>query len=242
MEWTAEGTLLAVRRHGESAAIVSVMTAERGRHAGVVRGGAGRRLGPVLQPGARLRLTWRARLTEHLGHFTVEPMRSRLGAVSGDRLGLTGLQTVCALLNTVLPEREAHPGLHDATETLLDLMPATAAWPLAYLRWELGLLESLGYGLDLSRCAVTGSTRDLQYVSPRTGRAVSGAAAGEHAAKLLPYPVCIAEVGPVEAAAVATALTTTGHFLAACLAAQAGSAGLPAARGRLVDLLSRERG
>jgi len=240
MEWTGEGTLLAQRRHGESAAIIEVFTRLHGRHAGVVRGGAGRRLAPVLQPGTRLRLTWRARLSEHLGHFTVEPLRSRLGRFTGDRLALSGLQAVCALLAHVLPERAPYPGLHDATETLLDLMPVTETWPLAYLRWELGLLETLGFGLDLSRCAVTGARTGLAYVSPRTGRAVSADGAGDLAPQLLPYPACLTGPAPPANAEIARGLTTTGHFLTAHLGAGNGRPALPAARGRLVDLLAKD--
>lgn len=242
MEWTGEGVLLSVRKHGESAAIIEVFTALQGRHAGVVRGGGGRRLGPVLQPGAQLHVTWRARLADHMGAFTVEPLRARLGAVMGDRLALAGLDAVCALLAYALPERAAYPPLYEATVTLLDLMAVTPAWPLAYLRWERALLETLGFGLDLSRCAVTGTTTGLRYVSPRTGRAVSEAGAGEHAPKLLPLPPCLIGREPAANADIALALRTTGYFLEGQLGAQDGTRPFPAARTRLVDLLARDPG
>ncbi|MGL5009483.1 MAG: DNA repair protein RecO, partial [Paracoccaceae bacterium] len=146
MEWRAEGLVLLVRPHGEHAAVVELLTDAHGRHAGVVRGGASRRMAPVLQPGARVDVTWRARLGEHLGAFTVEPLQSR-SALMGDRLGLAGLNAVCGLLHVALAEREAHPGLYGATQMLLDAMGTMPDWPRLYLQWELGLLEALGFGL-----------------------------------------------------------------------------------------------
>lgn len=239
MDWRAEGICLAVRPHAETAAIVDVFTKDHGRHSGLVRGGAGRRLSPVLQPGAQLDLTWRARLEGHLGTFTVEPVASRAAAVMRDRPALAGLAAACGLLASALPERLAYPTLYADTCTLLDLMPITAAWPLAYLQWELGLLETLGYGLDLSRCAVTGATEGLIYVSPRSGRAVSAAGAGDWAPRLLPLPPCLAGVGSAPDAEIAVALRTTGHFLRAHLSPRSDRPALPAARARLVDILAR---
>ncbi|TMV54089.1 DNA repair protein RecO, partial [Thioclava sp. BHET1] len=189
MEWRDEGVLLSMRLHGENAAIIEVFTPQHGRHAGVVRGGASRKAAPVLQPGAQLDLTWRARLEDHIGAFTVEPLRGRAGAILGDRLALSGLNSITALLAFTLPEREPHPALYQASVTLFDLLGAAPDWPLAYLRWEMMLLEEMGFGLDLTACAVTGSRDDLAYVSPRTGRAVSRAGAGEWADRLLPLPL-----------------------------------------------------
>ena len=238
MEWREEGTVLAVRPHGEHAAIIEVLTRTRGRHAGIVRGGAGRRLGPVLQPGAVLDLSWRARLDAHIGAFEVEPVRSR-SAILADADALAALSAVCALLCRLLPERDPHPALHSATEVLMDGLAAQATdWPQAYLRWELGLLEDLGYGLDLSACAVTGARDDLAYVSPRSGRAVSRGAAGEWAARLLPLPECLLGQGPATGAELAAALGTTGHFLAR-MAADLGDRPLPEARTRLLARLAR---
>ncbi len=236
MEWRDQGALLAVRRHGESSAIIEVFTARHGRHAGVVRGGGSRKAAPVLQPGAQLDLTWRARLDEHLGTFTVEPLRLRTGLLS-DRRALAGLNAICALLCHALPEREAHPALYPATIALLDALEADG-WPIDYLRWELLLLEELGFGLDLGRCAVTGQSDDLAYVSPRTGRAVSRAAAGDLAPRLLPLPACLAGEGD-DMAGLAEGLRVTGHFLERELAGARGGRGLPLARSRLLDLLAR---
>ncbi|WP_163847593.1 DNA repair protein RecO [Pseudooceanicola aestuarii] len=238
MDWRDQGILLAVRRHGETSAIAEVFTAARGRHAGVVRGGASRRIAPVLQPGAQLDISWRARLEDHLGTFTVEPVRSRAGALEG-RLSLAGLNAVTALLMFCLPEREAHPRLYHLTEQLLDLMGQDDVWPLAYLRWEQVLLEDMGYGLDLSSCAVTGAEEGLCYVSPRTGRAVTEAGAGDYADRLLPLPPCLRGEGAAPDAEVAQALHVTGHFLQTKVAPALGAKPLPDARDRFVTAFLR---
>ena len=241
MEWRDEGVLLAVRPHGESSAIIEVFTALHGRHAGVVRGGASRRLSPILQPGAQLAVTWRARLDDHIGAFVVEPLQSRTG-VLGDRLALSGLSAICALLNVALAERQPHPVLWAASIALLDALQATPDWPVQYLRWEMDLLDELGFGLDLSCCAVTGSREDLAYVSPKTGRAVGRAAAGDWAARLLPLPLALLGQGPADPTEIVQGLAVTGHFLARELPQMMNGRPLPEARARLVDLLSRQSG
>ncbi|MBC7165142.1 MAG: DNA repair protein RecO [Roseovarius sp.] len=242
MEWRDQGILLGVRRHGEGAAILEVFTEGRGRHAGLVRGGASRRMAPVLQPGAQLDLEWRARLEDHLGIFRVEPVRSRAWTM-GERLALAGLNAVCALLLFALPEREAHPVLYRKSMILLDLLDQRAIWPLAYLRWELGLLEETGFGLDLRGCAVMGErANDLSYISPRTGRAVSRAGAGEWADRLLPLPRCLLDQEPASGAEISQGLEVTGHFLRHHLAAQLGNRPLPDARARFVERFNRHAG
>lgn len=238
MEWRAEGVLLSMRRHGESAAIVEVFTEAQGRHAGVVPGGASRRIAPSLQPGAQLALHWRARLDAHVGTLTVEPLRARAAVVMSDPPALAALAAVCALLAFALPERAPHPGLYRASVALLDAVTTLPDWPRAYLAWELRLLEESGFGLDLGACAVTGATADLAYVSPRTGRAVSRAAAGAWAGRLLPLPPCMAGAAPADAAELLAALATTGHFLARDLAAARGDRPLPPARARLLSALA----
>ncbi len=237
MEWRDEGALLVMRPHGESAAIIEVFTKAHGRHAGVVRGGASRKMAATLQPGSQLAVTWRARLDDHIGAFTVEPLKSRAGVLS-DRLALAGLTSVCALLRAALPEREAHPALWSRTMTLLDALDGEG-WPATYLRWEICLLEELGFGLDLNRCAVTGASEGLAYVSPRSGRAVSVAGAGEWADRLLPLPQGLAGDGAMDAAAVRAGLAITTHFLARELAVVLQDRPLPEARSRLMDLLAR---
>ncbi|WP_102109599.1 DNA repair protein RecO [Oceaniglobus roseus] len=238
MDWRDQGVVLTVRRHGESSAIVEAFTAAHGRHAGIVRGGAGRKLSPILQPGAQLDLTWRARLEDHLGTYTVEPVRSRT-AVLEDRLALAGLNAVAALLAFLLPEREAHPALYARSIRLLDMLGPNDDWPLAYLHWEQALLDEAGFGLDLTACAVTGSREDLAYVSPRTGRAVSREGAGDWAGRLLPLPLCLLGQGTASASELLDGLRTTGHFLENHLAPALGERPLPAARERLITLFRR---
>lgn len=236
MEWAGEGIVLAARPHGESAAILEVLSAAHGRHLGVVRGGSGRRLSPLLQPGSTLHLTWRARLEAHIGHFTVEPLRNRLAGVMADAERLAALNALCALAVFALPEREPQPRLYAATVTVLDLLAGGGEWFGAYLAWERLLLEETGYGLDLESCAVTGATEGLAYVSPRTGRAVTEAAAGEWAGRLLPLPPLLADPGvsgPDLRAQMGAGLRVLGHFLAHVLAPALGERPLPEARARL---------
>ncbi|WP_333714356.1 DNA repair protein RecO [Yoonia sp.] len=239
IEWRDEATLLAVRPFGETSVIVEVFAAEHGRDAGVVRGGASRKLAPVLQPGAQLSVAWKARLDSHLGSFTVEPLRSRSAAAMGDRLSLAGLNAVCALLSLVLPEREAHAPLYCRTVSLLDLLGDGDLWPLAYLRWEQALLEDMGFALDLSSCAATGVTEGLAYVSPKTGRAVSAAGAGGWADRLLPLPPVLAGGGEASNAEILRALGTTGYFIEHRLIRSLGDREVPAARQRLLDAIAR---
>lgn len=236
MDWRDEGAVLSMRPHGESAAIIEVFTRGHGRHAGVVRGGASRRMAPHLQPGTQVAVAWSARLAEHLGAFTVEPVRSRAHLLA-DRLALAGLTSVCALLSVTLPERDPHEALWRATGALLDRL-GRPGWQADYLRWEMLLLEELGFGLDLTACAVTGAREGLAYVSPKTGRAVSRAGAGNWAEKLFPLPEGMA-AGPMTPAAVQQGLAITSHFLARDLAEEHYGRPLPEARGRLLDLLAR---
>jgi DNA repair protein RecO (recombination protein O) len=238
LEWRDKGVLLAVRRHGENAAIIDVFSEAHGRHSGVVRGGASRKIAPVLQPGAQLDLTWRARLEEHLGAFTVEPLRSRAGLMA-DRTTLAALNAVAALLLFALPEREAHGALYTRTQTLLDMMEESAFWPVAYVRWEMSLLDELGFGLDLETCAATGTREGLAFISPRTGRAVSEKAAGDWADRLLPLSATLIGGGSGTVSEVLEALRVTGHFLETGLAHSLGNKPLPEARARLIDRLSR---
>ena len=239
MDWRDEGVLLAVRKHGETSAIIEVFTGAHGRTAGVVRGGTSRKLAPILQPGAQLDASWRARLDEHLGTYTVEPVKSRMAQVLGDKLALAGMTSVLALLSFSLPEREPHPDLYDRTLAVLDMIGMNPVWPLAYLRWELALLEEIGFGLDLSECAVTGAREDLVFVSPRSGRAVSKAGAGEWADRLLPLSPALLGEGDGANEDVSLGLRTTGHFLTSQVAASLGDRPLPEARNRFTELLAR---
>jgi DNA repair protein RecO (recombination protein O) len=231
MDWRDEGIVLSVRPHGETAAIAELFTAAHGRHLGVVRGGQSRRAAAHLQPGAQVAVAWRARLADHIGTFALEPLRLR-AAVLGDAAALAALGAACALLRLALPERAPHPALWRDTGALFDGLEEGGGWGEAYLRWELRLLEDIGFGLDLGTCAVTGAREGLAFVSPRTGRAVSRAAAGDWAGRLLPLPGLLG--GEPAADDLARGLAISGHFLARALPGQP----LPAPRERLVARLS----
>ncbi len=225
MEWRDDGVLLAVARHGERDAILDVLTAERGRRRGLVKGGASRRRAAELQPGAQLSLDWRARLETHLGAFRAEASKLRAGRILDDPLALAALASAAALLLAYLPEDDPQPALYTRTVALFDALHRPDAWPGLYAEWELALLAELGFGLDLSACAATGGTQELVYVSPRSGRAVSRAAGAPYAEKLLPLPASLRLGGPADATDLAAALRTTGHFWETRVAPALGPAG-----------------
>lgn len=249
IEWTDDGIVLSARRHGESAAIVSLLTRGHGRHAGLVHGGAGRRARGVYEPGNRVTAGWRARLSEHLGNFACELVESRAAALLDDALKLAALSSATALVDAALPEREPHARLFDSLDALIDRLCATGtASPRSaqYVRFELDLLSDLGFGLDLSRCAVTGSAADLAYVSPKTGRAVSAGAAEPYRDRLLPLPSFLTSRDGADAViageVILTGLRLTGYFLDRHVFAHRPAQGperLPAARDRLVRLFQR---
>jgi DNA repair protein RecO (recombination protein O) len=237
MDWRDEGILLTVRLHGESSAIIETLSREHGRHAGLVRGGASAAQSSTMQPGTQVVLHWRARLSEHLGQFQIEPVRSRAAAIMADRVALAGLNAMGALLVTLLPEREPNPQVYESTIGLADALAENAwDWPARYAHWEVALLTALGFGLDLSRCAGTGRKDDLAYVSPRTGRAVSRDAGGAWADQLLPLPGFLVGQGKVSIGAVREALRMTGFFLENWVCPAFERKGLPEARGRLLRL------
>ena len=235
MEWQDEGLVLSARPHGETDAIVSALTFEHGRHLGLVKGGVGRRARPLLQPGNRLGLTWKARLAEHLGNYTAEPMQLFGSRLLDDPLKLAALASATALVDDGLAEREAHPRLYAALLTLLEAMLVDPRWRETYVRFELLLLQELGFSLDLTVCAVSGATADVAFVSPRTGRAVSCEAAGDLAPRLLPLPSFLVADDPAGANEIAAGLRLAGHFLAKHLFGPADRT-LPAARERFATL------
>ncbi len=241
MEWSDDAIVLSARSHGESAAIVTLLTREHGRHAGLVRGGAGRRQRGVLQPGNQVAATWRARLSEHLGTLVCELERARAAALMDDAPRLAGLRSACAIAEVGLPERDPHRDVFDSTVDLLDAMGTAAGWRLNYVRWELDLLADLGFGLDLSACAATGVTTDLAYVSPRTGRAVSVEAARPYRHRLLRLPrfMLDATLADADGADIEAGLALTGYFLERQMLDPHGAA-LPPARTRFVAMLARE--
>lgn len=233
MQWTDEGIVLGVRRLGESGVILELMTQERGRHLGLVRGGTGARLRGVLQPGNSLRATWRARLDDHLGHYLVEGINLRVAGILTTAHAVHGVTHLAALCR-LLAEREPHAGIHATLEQILDALDDPAVVGPMVARFELAFLAELGFGLDLSSCAATGAKDDLIYVSPRSGRAVSGAAGEAYREKLLRLPSFLRTAAePASAADLADAFALTGFFLDRHAFAPRGLA-MPDARARFV--------
>ena len=212
MEWRDEGVVIGVRAHGETSAIVEILTAEHGRSLGMVKGGRSRHMRPVLQPGNLVMVTWRARLEEHLGTYQIEGLNLRAGLILAQPFRLAGMNTLTALAQ-VLPEREPHPKLYHAAHVVLSAMDDDSVWPALLVRWEMGLLDELGFGLDLSRCASTGQVDDLTFVSPRSGRAVSSAAGGPYREKLFQLPAFLNGSEQLSAADVLDGFKLTGFFL-----------------------------
>ncbi|TPE48306.1 DNA repair protein RecO [Amaricoccus solimangrovi] len=243
MEWRDEGILLSARRHGESAAIVEIFTAAHGRHAGVVRGGGGRRMAPILQPGAEVSAEWSARVEEQLGAFRLDLLTPHSARLLDDGPALAALQSIAALAAAGLPERAAHPELYALTRDLVAALGREPDWPSRYALWELALLEDLGFGLDLTRCAATGRREDLIYVSPKSGIAVSAEAGAPWAPRLLALPAFLRTGEPTrDPAQLRAALALTGFFLDARLGPALPRERLPAARDRAAEAILRRHG
>lgn len=239
MNWSDEGVILSVRPHGETAAVVEILTRQHGRHLGLVHGGRSRKTRPVLQSGNHVSVAWKARLADHLGHMSVELIRGYAASAMDDAAALGGLTSLCALAR-LMPERDPHPNLYEVTLFVLAYLDDASVWPALLARWELALLDELGFGLDLARCAATGANDDLVYVSPKTGRAVSASAGEPYRDRLLPLPPFLlpgrkASVAPGD---VARAFSLTGYFLEQRVFAPRGE-GLPEPRTRLAALLKR---
>ena len=242
MDWQDEGIVLSVRSHGETSAIIELLTPGHGRHLGLVHGGRSRKIRPVLQAGNKVSAVWRARLADHLGSYRVDLLRARAAFIMEDAASLAALGALTELCR-LLAEREPHPRIYSALDILLDILAddhdirETAR---LILKFELGLLDEFGFGLDLSNCAATGEADDLIYVSPNTGRAVSRAAGEPYKAKLLTLPdfLLTADQAPAGVADLQDGFTLTGHFLSRNLFAPEGRA-LPEARSRFLHRLAR---
>lgn len=240
MDWRDQGIVLSVRPHSETNAVLELFTREHGRHMGLVRGGRSRRQRPALQPGNTLTAEWRARLSEHLGTFTVELEHAYAARAFEDRTALAGLNTLTALAR-LLPERDPHAALYEASLVVLAHIGDADVWPGLLVRWEMALLNELGFGLDIECCAATGETRELVYVSPKTGRAVSRAAGAPYHDKLLALPAFLLANGSASGPGMDEILqgfALTGFFLEKHVLAPRDLA-MPEARGRLIAALSR---
>jgi len=240
MEWNDKGVILDVRRHGENSAIVNLLTPNHGRHAGLVRGATSKTMRGVLQSGNTVDAKWRARLPEHLGNYALETLKVRAIALLESGSALDALNAACAIAMVALPEREAHQAVFDGLEVLLDNLDDESMWPALLIRWEAGLLQELGFGLDLSTCAATGEIDDLVFVSPKTGRAVSAAAGAPYKEKLLPLPSFLVggAGGSPTHQEIRDGFLLTGYFLERWVLAPHGVK-MPEARGRLIDRLFR---
>jgi len=239
MDWSDEGIFLGGRPLGEANLIAEILTLEHGRHLGLVRGGRSRRIRPTLQPGNLVRVTWRARLAEHLGGFNVELMEAHGARVLDDPRALAAIGTLGELVK-LLPERDPHSGLYANTLHVLRSFGEPDIWPALLVSWEFQLLAELGFGLDLTACAATGTLDELVYVSPRSGRAVSREAGEPYGDKLLALPgFLLDERAPLREADIVAGFALTGFFLERDVLEPHGLK-LPAARERLLDLLSRK--
>ena len=213
MQWTDDGIVLGVKRHGEANAILELMTHGHGRHLGLVRGGFGSRLRPILQPGNSVSAAWRARLDEHLGNYTVEGLRLRAASYFSAPHAIYGVTHLAALMR-LLPERDPHTGLYEVLDGILDQLDDAALAAPMVVRFELQLLSELGFGLDLERCAATGASGDLAYVSPKSGRAVSRTAGEPWADKMLRLPAFLRQRDEIPSSHdLADGFALTGYFL-----------------------------
>jgi DNA repair protein RecO (recombination protein O) len=239
MNWSDEGVILSVRPHGETAAVVEILTRSHGRHLGLVHGGRSRKARPVLQTGNHVDVSWKARLADHLGHMSVELIRGYAAGAMDEPAALAGLTSLAALAR-LLPERDPHPNLYEVTLFVLAYLDDASVWPALMARWELALLDELGVGLDLTQCAATGVNDDLVYVSPRTGRAVSASAGEPYRDRLLALPPFLLprRKAPLAAGDVGSAFALTGHFLEARVLRPRGEE-MPEGRARFLAALQR---
>lgn len=239
MNWSDEGVILSVRAHGETAAVVEILTRAHGRHMGLVHGGRSRKQRPVLQIGNHVDATWKARLADHLGHMNLELIRGYAAGAMDDPAALAGLTSLCTLAR-LLPERDPHPNLYEVTLFVLAYLDDASVWPALLARWELALLDELGVGLDLTQCAATGINDDLIYVSPKTGRAVSASAGEPYRDRLLTLPPFLlpGRRAAVSASDIESAFALSGHFLETRVFQPRGEQ-MPDPRTRLLTLLKR---
>jgi DNA repair protein RecO (recombination protein O) len=222
MQWNDKGLVLGVRRHGETSAILELMTREHGRYLGLVRGGRSRKMRPVLQPGNLVNVVWRARLDEHLGHYQVEPIKLRAASVMANRASLFSVQILAAHLR-LLPEREPYTHMFKAANIILDYADKPQITTHLIIRFEVALLEELGFGLTLNKCVVSGSKQNLVWVSPKSGCAVCQTEGEPWAAKLLPLPQFLVQTAPGSVSDTPSTIASnddlkagmrlTGHFL-----------------------------
>lgn len=238
--WSSDAIALNARKFGENDAILDAFTPDHGRISGLVYGGAGKTKRALIEPGSRLHVSWKSRNDDQLGYFeSLEPRAQGPANLMDDPAALAAVSAIATLLNAATPERSALKGLYDATEILFEALHTPNTWPALFIRWEAGLLSELGYGLDLSKCALTGSLEDLAWVSPKTGRAATRQAGEPFADKLLVLPpFLLGEKHPIQSGDIADGFALMGHFIARELLDPMRKT-MPDARARLIFALGR---
>jgi DNA repair protein RecO (recombination protein O) len=241
MEWRDEGIIIGLRRHGESSVILELMTRAHGRHLGLVKGGRSKRMQPLLQPGNSVEVVWRARIDEHLGFYAVEATQLRAARIMASAQALHGINLMGALLR-LMSERDPHPALYETAQLIANNLDEPRIAPALLVRFELAILTELGFGLDLSECAATGTCDDLIYVSPKSGRAVCRVAGEPYKDRLLPLPGFLLRSGDgADLADIVAGFKLTGYFLARDLFGPRGQ-GEPEARRAYQAGLGKDQG
>jgi DNA repair protein RecO (recombination protein O) len=239
MDWSDHGIVLSSRLHGETGLVTTLLTRLHGRHAGFVPGGISRKSRPTWQPGNVVEVEWRALQLDSLGKYAGELREAHAARAMDDAVELAGLSAACAVIDAALPDREPHAAVYDGCHALLNAI-GHPGWPVIYVRLELGLLQELGFGLDLDKCALTGVTEDLAFVSPKTGRAVTRTAAEPYRDRLIALPAFLSTGGlPADGAELLLGLDLTGYFLERHVFWPHNKP-LPAARSRFMETLSRQ--
>lgn len=240
MDWQDTGFFLSAKPYGEHAAIASVMTKHHGKRSGMIWNAKSKKMASILTEGNQLSIVWRARLHELLGTFKVELEKQRTEIVFSGPIALNALNSICTLLDSLLPQFDPHRKLYTETVRLLDRINSTQNWLIDYLEWEILLLKEIGFGLDLEKCAVTNSEKNLAYISPKSGCAVSKEGAGEWASKLFPLPQCMLSGKVKEQEEILDGLQITGHFLKKGFHPHSGLPKLPHSRLRLESSIRKQ--
>ena len=243
MNWTDEGLLLRVNPHGEKSAVIQVFTKSKGIHAGIIKNAFSRKMGTTLQPSSQLHVIWSSRLEEHLGTYKVDLLKTRADTLIGNKIALDMFNSLSSLCISLLAERDPMPEFYQKTVKFLDLIETHENWEYLYLDWELNLLTCIGYGLDLDKCVASGSTENLSYISPKSGKAVCREYGLKYDKKLLPFPIILKEkktYNGFNKSDLLSGLRITGFFIKKWLKYALNNDQTMLIRQRLIDTLSNE--